>query len=100
MAKFYDYNWSKSSWAPREEDRTKAVENYRKFLSLWGNADPIFPEVARRQSPSGRPGVQVGAGISVHSPLLSPARKAKGSQSGPSGTRSLYTAANWGPCGL
>jgi hypothetical protein len=45
MAKFWDDNWSKSSWTPREEDRTKAVENYRKFLSLWGNADPIFPEV-------------------------------------------------------
>ncbi len=46
MAKFWDYNWSKSSWTPREEDRTKAVEYYRKFLSLWGNADPIFLEVA------------------------------------------------------
>ena len=46
MAKLCDYNWNKSAWTPREEDRTKAVENYRKFLSLWGNADPIFPEVA------------------------------------------------------
>jgi hypothetical protein len=24
---------------------TQAIENYRKFLSLWGNADPIFGEV-------------------------------------------------------
>jgi len=25
--------------------RTKAIENYRKFLALWNDADPIFPEV-------------------------------------------------------
>ena len=28
------------------QSRTKAIENYRKFLSLWGDADPIFAEVA------------------------------------------------------
>jgi hypothetical protein len=25
--------------------RLGAIENYKKFLSLWGDADPIFPEV-------------------------------------------------------
>ena len=29
----------------REASRAKAVENYRKFLDLWKDADPIFPEV-------------------------------------------------------
>ncbi len=27
------------------ERRLKAVGYYRKFLDLWGDADPIFPEV-------------------------------------------------------
>jgi tetratricopeptide (TPR) repeat protein len=26
----------------KKTSRTKAIENYRKFLSLWGNADPVF----------------------------------------------------------
>lgn len=32
-----------------EEKKTsliQAIENYRRILSLWGNADPIFGEVA------------------------------------------------------
>jgi tetratricopeptide (TPR) repeat protein len=36
-----------SSVAPDlvRERREKAMGHYRKFLGLWGNADPIFPEV-------------------------------------------------------
>lgn len=29
----------------RESYRAKIIENYRRFLGLWGDADPVFPEV-------------------------------------------------------
>jgi hypothetical protein len=45
MAKFFEQSWNRFPY-PKNPSRTKAAENYRKFLSLWGDADPIFPEVA------------------------------------------------------
>jgi tetratricopeptide (TPR) repeat protein len=30
---------------PARERRQEAIAHYRKFLSLWGDADPVFPEV-------------------------------------------------------
>jgi pentatricopeptide repeat protein len=30
---------------PTRSLRIRIIENYKKFLSLWGDADPIFPEV-------------------------------------------------------
>jgi tetratricopeptide (TPR) repeat protein len=30
---------------PTRSQRIKIIEGYKKFLSLWGDADPIFPEV-------------------------------------------------------
>lgn len=44
-AKYYEYNWSQPLAQPSDRVRLKAIENYKKFLSLWGDADPIFPEV-------------------------------------------------------
>jgi len=48
-AKIYEKNASPGEWGQRwdlgGDDKTKAIENYRKFLELWGNADPVFPEV-------------------------------------------------------
>jgi hypothetical protein len=46
-----EHNWH-HFWGPAEQDRTMAIKNYRKFLSLWGDADPIFKteiEDARRR---------------------------------------------------
>ena len=39
--------WMRSTTAPDRagERRLEAVGHYRKFLELWGDADPIFPEV-------------------------------------------------------
>jgi tetratricopeptide (TPR) repeat protein len=48
-AKAHDDNWSQSRYR-REDFKLKAIENYRKFLSLWGNADPIFSEVGDARS--------------------------------------------------
>jgi len=44
-AKYYEHLWSQPIAQPRDQDRLKAIEYYRKFLSLWKDADPIFPEV-------------------------------------------------------
>lgn len=47
MAKYYEAE-ANARQATMDEinlNREKAIENYRKFLSLWGNADPIFSEV-------------------------------------------------------
>ena len=43
----YNERWMNSTGTPEitRERREKAIEHYRKFLSLWGEADPIFPEV-------------------------------------------------------
>ncbi len=38
-----------------QERRLKAIANYRKFLDLWGEADPIFPEVADARQRLARP---------------------------------------------
>jgi len=35
----------RSTTEAKKTNRAKAIENYRKFLDLWRNADPIFPEV-------------------------------------------------------
>jgi tetratricopeptide (TPR) repeat protein len=32
--------------AERQGDKSRARENFQKFLSIWKNADPIFPEIA------------------------------------------------------
>jgi hypothetical protein len=45
LAKLYEYRWNHFPY-PTNPLRTEAAENYRKFLSLWGDADPIFPEMA------------------------------------------------------
>jgi tetratricopeptide (TPR) repeat protein len=47
-AKIYDDRWSHSQY--EGVSKLRAIENYRKFLSLWGNADPIFSEVADARS--------------------------------------------------
>jgi len=48
-AKIYEKNAEPGMWGVRwslgGDDKENAIKNYRKFLSLWGNADPIFPEV-------------------------------------------------------
>lgn len=50
-ARYYEYLWSQPIAQPRDQDRLKAIEYFRKFLSLWKDADPIFPEVdAAKQS--------------------------------------------------
>jgi hypothetical protein len=44
MAKIYDSE-AASRETPSDQakvNKIKAIENYRKFLSLWGNADSIF----------------------------------------------------------
>lgn len=48
MAKLYESRQSLPSTTAedRKTGHIRAIENYRKFLSLWGNADPIFPEIA------------------------------------------------------
>ncbi len=45
IAKIYDDMWSHTLLLT-DDTKLKAIENYRKFLSLWGDADPIFSEVA------------------------------------------------------
>ena len=47
-AKIYDDRWSHSQY--EGVSKSRAIENYRKFLSLWGDADPIFSEVADARS--------------------------------------------------
>jgi len=48
-AKIYEKNAEPGMWGVRwnlgGNDKANAIKNYRKFLSLWGKADPIFPEV-------------------------------------------------------
>jgi tetratricopeptide (TPR) repeat protein len=49
----YNDRWMNSTGTPdvARERRDKALGHYRKFLSLWRDADPLFPEVedARRR---------------------------------------------------
>ena len=44
VAKIYD-DRSQGLVLRSEEYRARAIENYRRFLSLWADADPVFPEV-------------------------------------------------------
>ena len=51
-AKIYESNWRGAMFQPNVESRKKAIEGYRKFLSLWRDADPLFAaqvEDARRR---------------------------------------------------
>jgi len=43
-AKCYEINWYQWPVAGNQA-KMSAIEAYKKFLSLWENADPIFPEV-------------------------------------------------------
>lgn len=45
VAKIYDDFWHTGEYQSRETYRSKAIENFRKFLALWKDADPIFPEI-------------------------------------------------------
>jgi tetratricopeptide (TPR) repeat protein len=49
-AKLIEQNWRQFPSPTNGQSRMKAIEYYRKFLSLWGNADPIFSEVEDARS--------------------------------------------------
>jgi tetratricopeptide (TPR) repeat protein len=41
-AKYYDDRWTKGMFRPDVQVRARAVDRYRKFLGLFGGADPLF----------------------------------------------------------
>jgi len=62
MGHFWEHSTSNpGSPAPAQERRIKAIENYRKFLDLWKDADPIFTEVEDAKARLARLEAQAGS---------------------------------------